>query len=230
MKKQLPIVIVSILFVASLIGNIYLYTLNCQLNESVRAGLSDIESVQNDLTAKTSELAEANAKISEFETSMSDLTTELDNLKSEYDSLIKVEAEAFEKMDATMYVVEEDGAPARRGTSDDYISDVLLSFAQEVKVTGQSLETKWFQIKMSDGSIAYVSNNYLSLTKPTRQTKVVEQQPAAPTTPSTPSTPATPAFPDMSGLGGSIGSNPFIQGGECGTVTGSGDFAGVEIY
>ena len=63
------------------------------------------------------------------------------------------------------------------------------------------------------------------------ETKVVEQQPAAPATPSTPAAPTTPAFPDMSGLGGVISTTrPGTDLGECGTVTGSGDFAGVEIY
>ena len=150
-----------------------------------------------------------------------EVETDLPPAEIETEVVDKIEVEV---LDQTMYAVSS--VNVREGDNADTTKVGSLSFAQEVKVTGQSLETKWFQIKMSDGSIAYVSNNYLSLTKPTRQTKVVEQ-PAAPTTPSTP---ATPAFPDMSGLGGSIGSNPFIQEGEFNTDGATGNWAGVEIY
>ena len=183
MKKNLYLIIVTLFLLISLVGNVYFFNINGNLSKSVVIGLSDLESVQNDLTAKTSELTEANAKISEFETSMSDLTTELDNLKSEYNSLIKVEEEVFEKMDVIMYVVNEDGAPVRRGTSDDYISDETLPYAQAVHVTGQSTTTKWYQLEKEDGTKVYVSHNYLSDTKPSSNTasKPATPAPAAPT-------------------------------------------------
>lgn len=128
-----------------------------------------------------------------------------------------------EPLDQVMYAVssvnlrEKDNADSKKVGS--------LNYAQEVNVVGQSIETKWFQIKMSDGTLAYVSNNYLSLKRPTRQTKVVEQQPAAPGVPS------TPAMPDMSGLGGSFGVDTLIDGGEANSSAGAtGEWAGVEIY
>ena len=224
MKKILPIIIVTLLLLLSLIGNVYFFNINRILNKSVATGIFDLESVQNDLTTKTTELTKANAKNLELETSISDLTTEFDKIQADYDSLIKVEDEAFEKMDATMYVTEEKGCQAHKGTSEDYIGVGSLSFAQEVNVTGQSIETKWYQIKLSDGTLAYVSNNYLSLKRPTRQTKVVEQQPAAPGVPS------TPAMPDMSGLGGSFGVDTLIDGGQYDTSGISGGMEDVIIY
>lgn len=40
-----------------------------------------------------------------------------------------------------------------------------LSFAQEIKITGQCKETKWYKIDYN-GSTAYISNEYVSDTKP----------------------------------------------------------------
>jgi len=122
-----------------------------------------------------------------------------------------------------MYAVSS--VNVREGDNADTNKVGSLSFAQEVSVTGQSIETKWYQIKLSDGTLAYVSNNYLSLTRPTRQTKVVEQQPAAPEVPS------TPAMTDMSGLGGVISTTrPGTDLGEFNTDGATGNWAGVEIY
>ena len=44
-----------------------------------------------------------------------------------------------------------------------------LSYAQEVKVTGQCNETSWYRITFGDG-VAYVSNSYLQDSKPEQQT------------------------------------------------------------
>ena len=74
-----------------------------------------------------------------------------------------------EPLDQVMYAVgsvnlrEKDNADSKKVGS--------LNYAQEVKVTGQSIVTNWFQITQSDGTKVYVSNTYLSLTKPKKEVK-----------------------------------------------------------
>ncbi|MCR5167878.1 MAG: SH3 domain-containing protein [Oscillospiraceae bacterium] len=74
-----------------------------------------------------------------------------------------------EPLDKTMYAVSS--VNVRAGDSTDFDKIGGLSWAQEVKVTGRSVETKWFQIEFTDSATGekvagYVSNNYLSDTKP----------------------------------------------------------------
>ena len=71
--------------------------------------------------------------------------------------------QAIKKLNKTMYattVVNVRNKPSSKGKKLG-----TLRFAQKVKVTGQDKNTGWYQIKYK-GKIGYVSNSYLSTSKP----------------------------------------------------------------
>ena len=80
----------------------------------------------------------------------------------------------YTDMNATMYAKSSVNVRSLPSADGERLGS--LSTNQEVTVTGQCNETGWYRIEFN-GSVAYVSNNYLSDTK-------VEQTTAAPSTPS----------------------------------------------
>ena len=76
-------------------------------------------------------------------------------------------ASRTEDIDKTMYAVSD--VNLRAGDSTDYEKVGSLTWAEEVHVTGKSTTTNWFRIERPDGSLAYVSNKYVSDTKPQPQ-------------------------------------------------------------
>ncbi len=64
----------------------------------------------------------------------------------------------IEALDKTMYAQAD--VNIRKGPSVDYEKVGSLTINQEVKVTGQSKETGWYEIEV-DGEKKYVSNKYL---------------------------------------------------------------------
>lgn len=87
-----------------------------------------------------------------------------------------------------------------------------LSKGQAVTVTGQCNETKWYRITLN-GSVAYVSNNYLTDTKPQEETPAPPSSenttpsnpaPSEPSTPSQPSQPSQPSNSNKDDLGNTI--------------------------
>lgn len=95
----------------------------------------------------------------------------------------------YTELNKTMYVTSSVNMRNLPSTEGDFLGTLPKGF--EVKVTGQCKETNWYRIEVTGGGIAYVSNNYLSDTKPVEET------------PSTPSTPSTPDTPSGSGGGNS---------------------------
>ena len=81
----------------------------------------------------------------------------------------------FTDLNKTMYATSSVNVRNLPSADGDKVGS--LSKSQEVKVTGQCNETKWYRITLN-GTTAYVSNNYLS-----------DKKPVAESTPSTPSTP-----------------------------------------
>lgn len=77
----------------------------------------------------------------------------------------------YTDLDKTMFAKQSVNVRSLPSTDGEKLG--ALSFAQEIKVTGQCNETKWYRIDYN-GSVAYVSNNYL-----------VDEKPVAQTTPST---------------------------------------------
>lgn len=90
----------------------------------------------------------------------------------------------FTDLNKTMYATSSVNVRNLPSADGDKVGS--LSKGQEVKVTGQCNETKWYRITLN-GTTAYVSNNYLSDKKP-----VAESTPSTPSTPNTPNTPSTP--------------------------------------
>ncbi|MCR4683827.1 MAG: SH3 domain-containing protein [Lachnospiraceae bacterium] len=70
-------------------------------------------------------------------------------------------------IEKTMYATQS--CNVRSGDSTNYEKIGGLTFAQEVKVTGQSSEG-WYRIDLGDGSQGYVSRKLLSESKPSAQT------------------------------------------------------------
>lgn len=89
-----------------------------------------------------------------------------------------------------------------------------LSFAQQVVVTGQCIETKWYRIEYN-GGVGYVSNAYIADKDPTPPT----QSGSTNTTPQTP--PPTPETNPPSGITSSMSNALFI--GDSRTV-------GIQLY
>lgn len=83
----------------------------------------------------------------------------------------------YTEMNKTMYVISSVNIRNLPSVEGNLLGTLPKGF--EAKVTGQCKETNWYRIEVTGGGIAYVSNNYLSDTKPVEETT---------STPSTPST------------------------------------------
>lgn len=77
----------------------------------------------------------------------------------------------YTDMDATMYAQQTVNVRSLPTADGDKLGG--LNTNDEVKVTGQCVETSWYRIEF-DGNVAYVSNSYLG------NDKVVVEQPKAP--------------------------------------------------
>lgn len=77
----------------------------------------------------------------------------------------------YTNLDKTMFAKQSVNVRSLPTTDGEKLG--ALTFAQEIKVTGQCNETKWYRIDYN-GNVGYVSNNYL-----------VDEKPVAQTTPST---------------------------------------------
>lgn len=86
----------------------------------------------------------------------------------------------FEDLQATMYAKQSVNVRSLPSTDGEKLG--ALSYAQEVNVTGKCVETGWYRIDFN-GSVGYVSNNYLVSEKPQEQ----PETPSEPTEPSQPS-------------------------------------------
>ena len=73
----------------------------------------------------------------------------------------------YTELNKTMYAKSSVNVRNLPSTDGEKIGS--LSKAQEVKVTGQCNETKWYRIDLN-GTVAYVSNSYLVDTKPAEET------------------------------------------------------------
>ena len=80
-------------------------------------------------------------------------------------------AYTYTDMDATMYAQQTVNVRSLPNTDGEKLGG--LNTNDEVKVTGQCVETSWYRIEFN-GNVAYVSNNYLG------NDKVVVEQPKAP--------------------------------------------------
>ena len=82
----------------------------------------------------------------------------------------------LEELDQTMYATTAVSIRSTSSAEGEKLGD--LSFAQEVHVTGRDKNTGWYRIE-HDGGVAWVSDSYLSDSKPTVQTPSNNQQSAS---------------------------------------------------
>ena len=169
MKKLIPIIL-TILCVISVVGNICLF----QGTKSMKKTLtSEQASLNTTLVEKESAISEANKKGAELDASVTDLQAQLNELQTKLDNTKVVAGFSVESIEPlTMYVISEEGAPARKGASDDYITDETLLYGQEVTVTGKT-SNGWYQVDWGDGK-AYVADGLLSDTDPYAGTEYSE--------------------------------------------------------
>ncbi len=90
----------------------------------------------------------------------------------------------YEDMSATMYAKQSVNVRSLPSTDGEKLG--ALAYSQEVNVTGKCNETGWYRINFN-GSVGYVSNNYLLTEKPAEQPKPDNPQPDDPVEPSQPS-------------------------------------------
>lgn len=155
MKKLIPIIL-TILCVISVVGNICLF----QGTKSMKKTLtSEQASLNTTLVEKESAISEANKKGAELDASVTDLQAQLNELQTKLDNTKVVAGFSVESIEPlTMYVISEEGAPARKGASDDYITDETLLYGQEVTVTGRTAND-WYRIQWGDG-VVYASSQF----------------------------------------------------------------------
>ena len=82
----------------------------------------------------------------------------------------------LEELDQTMYATTAVSIRSTSSAEGEKLGD--LSFAQEVHVTGRDKNTGWYRIE-HDGGVAWVSDSYLSDSKPTVRTPSNNQQSAS---------------------------------------------------
>lgn len=111
-------------------------------------------------TESTEEVTETTEQPATQETEQTEEPTETPALTYTYTDL-----------DKTMYAKQSVNVRSLPSTDGEKLG--ALTYAQEIHVSGQCNETKWFRIDYN-GNVAYVSNNYL-----------VDEKPVAQTTPST---------------------------------------------
>ncbi len=121
------------------------------------------------------------------ETSISESTetpvpAEPEEIKEEVTEPVDELEARTEDLDKIMYAVS--AVNVRAGDNTEYDRIGGLTWAQEVKVTGRSTDTQWFQIEFTDASTGdtlqgYVSNKYLSESKPKAQEKATPEEAAA---------------------------------------------------
>ena len=155
MKKLIPIIL-TIFLVLSVVGNVYLFV---EWQSAKKTLLSEQNAINTTLTEKDSILSEANKKVTELETTISDLQNQIGELETKLDTTTTIGGFIVEIIEPkTMYVISEEGAPVRRGASDDYITDETLLYGQEVTVTGRTAND-WYRIQWGDG-VVYASSQF----------------------------------------------------------------------
>lgn len=130
------------------------------------------------------EVAENTETQSEIETNIETESESVTELETEISTEIETPVETTEQeetvttetttptytyadMSQTMYAKQSVNVRTLPSTDGEKLGS--LSYAQEVKVTGQCVETQWYRIEYN-GSVGYVSNNYLVAEKPAEQT------------------------------------------------------------
>ena len=132
----------------------------------LQSTVGDLQSQVEGYSALKTELDSANNSIAELQSQIDALKTEKEEMSAKLEMLYKIEP-----LDETMYTISE------AKIYGDLYGEVLgeepigtISAEQEIKITGESAVTGWYEIEM-DGKKQYVSGSLLSTTKPQPQTQ-----------------------------------------------------------
>lgn len=177
----------GILIIAGIAVNAYQFIGNNSLRSKLYTLETEIETLQNESTKLDTELSSGKENVSNLSSQLEELETEIGNLEANNKSL----SDNLEELKATKEVQEETGTDSgssdmdivesdietlnktmyaqgnvntRSGPSQDFEKIGGLAVNQEVKVTGQSKETGWYEIEVN-GSKQYVSNKFLADSK-----------------------------------------------------------------
>lgn len=177
----------GILIIAGIAVNAYQFIGNNSLKSELYTLEAEIEALQNESTKLDTELSSGKEDMANLSSQLEELETEIGNLEANNKSL----SDNLEELKATKEVQEETGTDSgssdmdivesdietldktmyaqgnvntRSGPSQDFEKIGGLAVNQEVKVTGQSKETGWYEIEVN-GSKQYVSNKFLADSK-----------------------------------------------------------------
>lgn len=202
-KKTIMIVVIAtailiLLFGGIVLSNITKKPVNNKNTENVNKtedSNTETEDVKNDNSEEvtTPDVNEPTNQPSQEEESSSEAPST--DTKPKY---------TFTELNKTMYASSDVNVRDLPSTDGSKVGG--LSKGQAVTVTGQCNETKWYRISLN-GSVVYVSNNYLTDTKPQEETPVPpssENNTPSNPTPSEPSSPSQPNASNLDDLGNTI--------------------------
>lgn len=158
MKRYVPVIVGMLL-------SAMIFALAGCGNNGTKDPVNTEKSTENEISSATEKDSETATGAENSEIESEEKNTEVPNeSESTTESTF-----TYTEMNQTMWTKSSLNVRALPNTEGDKIG--LLPQAQEVTVTGQCNETGWYRIEYN-GSVGYVSNNYLVTEKP------VEQQPA----------------------------------------------------
>ena len=155
--------------------------------ETSNSDVPNTEVTENVTTSESVETTELETEITTEETESTEFVEETTETQQEQTEEQPSITYTYEDMSATMYAKQSVNVRSLPSTDGEKLGS--LSYAQEVAVTGKCVETGWYRIDFN-GSVGYVSNNYLLTEKPAEQ-------------PETPSEPTEPSQPSGDRYGGS---------------------------
>lgn len=163
MKKKVLISLGIVIAVIAIGGTVYFIGGNKGEDSTVNA----VASIQQEETEENKETEIEESSIAESESEESE--TEIISVEEIESSSVQEETETVAEesdiipLEKVMYAIKD--VNIREGVSTEYAKIGSLTVNQEVMVTGQSKSTGWYEIGLSDGTKAYVSNQYLSDTR-----------------------------------------------------------------
>lgn len=134
---------------------------------------SDKETSNNDVpnteTTKNMTISESVEDTEEIETEIVTEIIEETETQQEQTETTETTTPTYTYADMSQTMYAKQSVNVRNLPSTDGEKLGGLSYAQEVSVTGQCVETQWYRIEFN-GGVGYVSNNYLVAEKPVEQT------------------------------------------------------------
>lgn len=91
-----------------------------------------------------------------------------DEIETETAEEEETEEELIDDLDATMYATQN--VNLRQGTAVTTESLRLVGFAEEVKVTGITVNKQWYRVEDASKGVGFIASSYLSDTKPEQNT------------------------------------------------------------